>query len=105
MSDKQTHNDECWRLHTHHACAVEEIERLQAIVAKLPKTADGVRVTPAMELWVRQDGEILHFYATCIDFVAEGWLTQYGMHEWFIDEDCYSSEEALKAAEAERSES
>ncbi len=29
-----------------------EIERLQATVAKLPKTADGVPVVPGMKLWV-----------------------------------------------------
>ncbi len=79
---------------------VKKIERLQAIVDKLPKTADGVHVTPAMELWVRQDGEILHFWATCINFVNDGWLVQYGSYDWYTDEDCYSSEEALLAAEA-----
>ena len=31
--------------------AADETERLQAIVDKLPKTADGVPVTPEMILW------------------------------------------------------
>ena len=31
--------------------AITEIEGLQAIVDKLPKTADGVPVVPGMELW------------------------------------------------------
>ena len=33
----------------------DEIERLRAIVAKLPKTADGVPVVPGMDVW-------FHFY-------------------------------------------
>ena len=32
-----------------------EIERLQPIVAKLPKTADGVSVVPGMKVWVPAD--------------------------------------------------
>jgi len=48
-----------------------EIEKLQAIVARLPKTADGVPVVPGMDVWftspsphcalvyqIRMDGEI-----------------------------------------------
>ncbi len=29
MKKQQAHNSECWRLHSHHACAVAMIERLK----------------------------------------------------------------------------
>jgi len=39
------------RLQSELADAKAEIDRLRAIVAKLPTTADGVPVVPGMELW------------------------------------------------------
>ncbi len=41
-----------------------EITRLQAIVDKLPKTADGVPVTPGMTVWLAAQGEVSMFTAT-----------------------------------------
>lgn len=44
----------------------KEIERLQAIVAKLPKTKDGVPVLPNMEVWLpsyEQPGEVVYLSA------------------------------------------
>jgi len=42
-----THSPECWRLHTHHACAVAKIERLQAVVNAL--RSELCRLPPSME--------------------------------------------------------
>jgi len=36
--------------------AAKEIKRLQAIVDKLPKTADGVPITPGMNLYTTEAG-------------------------------------------------
>jgi hypothetical protein len=44
--------DQCFSAAQESVCwAVREIARLQAIVDKLPKTADDVPVVPGMELW------------------------------------------------------
>jgi len=51
----------------------DEIKRLQAIVDKLPKTKDGVTVTPGMELFrLLSDGRICsslahHIHSTCVE--------------------------------------
>jgi len=63
-------------------CA-DEIERLTAIVNRLPTTADGVPVTPGMSVWSR-NGRFL---------VVAGYHTDHdGKLLW------YSSEEAAQAA-------
>ncbi len=93
----------------------DEAERLQAIVDKLPKTADGVPVVLLMNLWCRKQ------YAQCIQWVGIGVI---GMetneedadggeyceratlavrdgrgHEWYVESDvCYSTREAAEAA-------
>jgi len=53
-------------------------QRLQAIVAKLPKTADGVPIVPGMKVWhMNQFGEIaeaeveIRFYGDPLDIVTE----------------------------------
>lgn len=78
-----------------------EINHLRAIVAKLPETADGVRVTPGAKVWrIESDGTI------CVRYVqwtpVDGGL--YGAY-WGIQgppvavEKCYSAQAAAQAAE------
>ena len=44
----------------------DEIERLQAIIDKLPKTADGVPVVPGMRLWSSyNNGRDVTGFSTC----------------------------------------
>lgn len=75
-----------------------ELQTLRDTVGKLPKTADGVAVTPGMEVWVWQDGELRHVYATCFDLVTDDWWLRYGMYDWCIQDVCYSTEAAARAA-------
>jgi len=64
-----------------------EIDRLEAIVDKLPKTADGVPVTPGLELWTVHSGTGLP-YSITVGSVRYG-----GIYP-----DCYSTREAASAA-------
>lgn len=58
-----------------------EVERLQAIVDKLPKTADGVPVVPGMVVW-KSNCE-----PTNVGMLLGTWVCQ-----------CYSTHEAAEAA-------
>jgi len=48
----------------------DEIKRLQAIVDKLPKTADDIPITDGMELFHKEAGSARAFL--CVDELAEG---------------------------------
>ena len=61
-----------------------EIERLRAIVAKLPVTADGVPVVPGMSIWTMLNGTICE--VKCNTIHGTGEYTK-----------CYSTCEAAEA--------
>ena len=67
--------------------------RLQAIVDRLPKTADGVPVTPSMELWWVDGASGISAYG------RESMPT---IHHYI--EDTYSTREAAEAARAKADE-
>ena len=69
-------------------------EELQAIVDKLPKTADGVVVVPGMTLWaVDTEGETLE-----IDYNEYGpWIKSVECEQWDLMETTYSTREAAEA--------
>jgi hypothetical protein len=55
--------------------AEAEVARLQAIVDKLPKTADGVAVVPPVSVWIRrQNGRVDEMWVSCIDWFAQQWI-------------------------------
>lgn len=51
LPDWRERSDEITRLCSTVAEQAAELERLRAVVDRLPKTADGVPVTPGMEVW------------------------------------------------------
>ena len=77
---------------------IVEIERLRAIVAKLPKTVDGVPITPGMELHFTGCGSVrvnAVRYSGAVELTtAEAGST------WtkFDTSGCYSTREAAEAA-------
>lgn len=94
--------------------AKAEIERLQAIVDKLPTTADGVPVLvhESPRIWVftkrtglYRSGEKTQWWQMRVDRFKDGFFHGYvdGSHmDAFPASECYStSEEAITAAEAE----
>jgi hypothetical protein len=72
----------------------------EAIVAKLPKTADGVPITPGMELWGSLGWNNEPAKATLRGTYAEGYSV--GTPEWGMnvrpEVECYSTREAAEAA-------
>jgi len=50
----------------------EEIERLRAIMDRLPKTADGVPIVAGMELWRVRADVVIHRFAMISDVDVEG---------------------------------
>ncbi len=79
-----------------------EVERLRAIVAKLPKTKDGVPVVPGMDVWVPGHGvwdvKPWKIKVTAID--SDGYVsTNIGgrPEHWHVDK-CADSREAAEAA-------
>lgn len=81
--------------------AIAEVARLQAIVDKLPKTADGVVVLPGMTLYEHCWMEPFHvreLVAVSDDVKRSEWMCDDGE----IDPlQCYSTREAAEAAERE----
>ena len=68
--------------------AEQKIERLQAIVDRLPKTADGVPIVPGMEVWSWMGDAGL----------MSTEITRIGKGGWFAA--CYSTREAAEKARA-----
>lgn len=61
----------------HYRRACEEVERLRAVVERLPLTADGVPVVPPVKLWfVRQSGKVEPMDCDCIDWLCGEWLAR-----------------------------
>jgi len=78
--------------------AADEIERLRAIVDKLPKTADGVTVVPGMLLYHYATGRPLGNVVTyTAGMRAHG---QWAVAAYPVG-DCYSTREAAEAAGGE----
>jgi hypothetical protein len=75
-------------------------EAAEAVVAKLPKTADGVPITPGMELWGSLGWNNEPAKATLRGTYAEGYSV--GTPEWGMnvrpEVECYSTREAAEAA-------
>jgi hypothetical protein len=74
--------------------AATEIERLQAIVARLPKTADDVPMVPGMTLWNHYNGKVSRI--PCLDFISSNAPTRCC---W--DGKYYSTREAAEKAAGE----
>ncbi len=88
------------------ACALEEasaeIKRLQAIVNRLPTTADGEPVTPGMDVWEPWPREPQRYVVVWSDFYERFRCRrdrEDGEVDWLEPEETYSTEEAAKAAE------
>ena len=79
--------------------AKADIERLEAIVDKLPKTADGVPITPGMKIWlINQDEGQARFHAVdARDSTIKWWCGN-----CFHPEEFYSTPEAAQAANKEK---
>ncbi len=78
-----------------------EIERLQAIVAKLPKTKDGVYVVPTRDrVWFIERG-----YKTAMQYEiywdGDDWRVATHCGERPLVADCFSTRAAAEAAEGE----
>ena len=80
--------------------AADEIERLQSLVDRLPKTADGVPVRPGDQIWFHKgiDTAVIRKvvvggeYGDIVEIVdAEG------PQGWVALDACYSAREATKA--------
>ena len=77
--------------------ACDEIERLRAIVDKLPKTADGVPVLPGMTLWdsvwINKPFVVHSLLVFCPEAARSEWTTNDGE----VDPgQCYSTREAAE---------
>ncbi len=76
-----------------------EIDRLQIIVGKMPKTADGVAITPDMVVWIlREGGEIDR---GDVSKVGLNYVVIFGLGggaDHFADAICYSTRTAAEAA-------
>jgi len=98
--------------HIGRAEQADEIERLRAIVAKLPKTKDGVPVVPGMMVWLRpgtelmvsvqdhtttlQDWKVLHVATGgTLGIVLQGT----DLSATIYAEDCHGTRKAAEAAE------
>lgn len=73
-----------------------EIDRLRAIVDRLPTTADGVPVTPGMQVWDREYGE--RHYAWHFLRIEHGIGIASKSVGVVILSECYSIREAAQAA-------
>ncbi len=78
-----------------------ELDRLQAIVAKLPVTADGVPVMPGMKVFYDICGVISVMRVDSVELHGERWLLrQFGVVTRDLT-DCYSTQAAAAAAGGE----
>jgi hypothetical protein len=88
------------------AVAQQRIAALQAIVDRLPKTRDGVPITPGMEVWTRRlyDGKLFSARVEKIVIDEDGlYLVLAGSGARVRDPDeCFSTREAAEAAEVKQ---
>ena len=78
--------------------ALAEIERLEAIIAKLPVTADGVPVVPGMRVWRIEHQTTLG--ESVLDVSLRG-IHLVGKSDWYESRDVCSTREAAEAAGGE----
>ena len=91
-----------------------KIERLQEIVAKLPKTADGVPVVPGQAIWYwleKNNGDVASpaearqatspILACCKIYCFNPTSVMSDMDGWIGHRFCYSTREAAEAAKGE----
>ncbi len=80
----------------------EKIERLEAIVGKLPKTADGVSVVPNEHYWIITPQGVERVLVLAISFSCDGWWCNGHDGEGYTPEDdLWSTREAAEAAGGE----
>lgn len=81
------------------SCAIEEIERLQSIVDRLPKTRDGVPIQVNDRLWTKYDERpvVVEYFRPLL---AGRWsiFTNRGQRS---DNECYSTREAVERPRSE----
>ena len=94
-----------------------EVERLRtelaardAVIDKLPRTADGVPIVPPMDVWISRrpvSGSnyfVKRMQAKCIDWFAGEWLVRNRNSSSLTCEeakDCYSTRKAAEAGESD----
>ena len=78
--------------------SLAEIERLEAIVAKLPRTADGVPVVPGMRVWRIRHQTTLG--ESVLDVSPRG-IHLVGKSDWYESRDVCSTRDAAEAAGGE----
>lgn len=79
-----------------------ELAALEAIVEKLPKTADGVPVVPGMKVWGVIDGEVPMFTVEIVrvdEIVGHSERGSWGFNQSTFQ--CYSTRSAAEAAAKE----
>ena len=83
--------------------ALDEVERLRAIVNTLPKTADGVPIELNKHYWVRLRGGITMILCISLKRLKNGWLVGNRSCDplQFDPCDLYSTREAAEAAGGE----
>lgn len=77
----------------------KEIERLQYIVDRLPKTADGAPIVPGMALWYRSPAGIIETPPLDTWAEIEGMIAE---DEDYGPDTFYSTRAAAEAAESEK---
>ena len=88
-------------------CLRNQLARLQAIVDKLPKTADGVPVVPGMRLYPLHPIDLEAHIEDYGTVTVALWDENSGVHlihgyDSFRVGNCYSTKEAAEAGEDER---
>ena len=82
---------------------IGEIDRLRAIVDKLPKTADGVPITPGMDVWEVIPGTGVICYWCGVRIIDEvGIVAENGSSTRTTPDRCYSTEAAAIEAQKEQ---
>ncbi len=77
--------------HESYQCLRNQNTSLQAVVDKLPKTADGVPIVPQMQIWYR-------FNDTIHEDMVLGLTAEVAWSHLIAWNDCYSAREAAEAA-------
>jgi len=75
-----------------------ECRRLRAVVGRLPKTADGVRIVPNEVYWVRMKTGERKIVSQSISYTEDGWWISGGDRYGYFSEDLYSTPETARAA-------
>lgn len=102
----RTNDETCQTWHRDQISELlDEIERLQAIVDRLPKKADGVPIVPDRKVFPLHPIDDPEFsedddYATCVLMLRDNLTGEtFSKDEW-IPGKCYSTREAAEATKA-----